>query len=376
MRHFARPLTTPTTMRFPPPPVCLAVVLLFSSSGCSLLSSLPTRDLGRALTRGNQPFSISLNKVSPPEDANGDLPYAVTDKAYSVSLPDFVINDGVGNDAERSILLSAGIISSNVAYRAATVGGVPISVSNAEFFSDGFQKEVRAAAEAAARETPQKPISATGLADSVFSLVRDSLAAEYTVSAQVTAKSFDLSKGERSFALEKKVKQRHLGNPVTDGKWDALLYRGGGVDVMEVTLGLKRSSAISKELDRQITKLEKSSTFADLLSDLLGSVLGSIGNNIGHSFGERADRALYGYVKKRYGPTFDMGKGSWSLITSATSGTSNIISRPPMDNALFVGKTVLKLTATLDVKSDSSVPLDSRTSDLLSATIEVKPLRQ
>ena len=346
--------------------IALLVITTLFLNGCSLLQGL--KKTSSCLKKVNIDYDvhaeIGANFWNEEEERIADN----TD-AIGIALFGLIINDAMANDFERCLLHEAGILA-QLSIEDSKVIKASIGDDVTKLFSNKFKTRITdAIAEkkdeidgAIAKEKGfepedgvykigiQKTISEIreGLLKKICEEAEKHLKAKYKVKINVKAQSFDFKL--QTFQYKNEIYQSSLADFETTSKdWKQLLFRGKSVDIVDITLILERTSLISEALQKGMDELKDSTFFEDTLMSVFAGASYNVLGNVGKAIGSRIDKKIYRLAKKRYGPTFEMGKSSFDFMTKLGNAT-------PYSNALKFGKRELRLIAHLKDKADKEVP--------------------
>ncbi len=278
----------------------------FLLAGCPGITRLELADAESKSFRGclerQRAFSESATELILSDLKPNDSPLLSTD-SYTLSLARMEIYDSVGNSFERCLIAA----DPSKEEKSGTHASVDDEMDN--ILSPQQIEEIRRAVSEKKREDKAGTLaSADEIAAKVLGLIKDKvkeeLRAQYVVA--VEAKSIDF-RGNRdgrqqSYALV--IPQATFGEAKTKLTNKLILWRGTGIDGVELAVKVSRTSKIQKEFSEFKNKAEKSDYFKNSLSNLIGGVLtplslGSFGEKLGSEIGARIDKRIAGEIAKQ-----------------------------------------------------------------------------
>lgn len=302
--------------------------------------------------------------------------------AIEIALSGLTINDTVANDFERCLLHEAGILV-ELSIEDSKVTKASVWDDPTKLFSEKFKARI-ADSIAEKKDELNKEIAkekgferkdgvyTVAMKETIFEIrkgllrkiceeTEKHLKAKYKITIDVKMQSFDFK--SQAFQYKKEINQYSLADfKTTLDAWKQLLFRGKGVDIVDITLTLERTSLISETLQKGLDELKDSTFFADTLMSVFAGASYNLLGNVGKAIGSGIDKEIYRIAKRRYGPTFEIGKSSFDFMTKAGYAT-------PYTNALKFGKRELRLIAQLKGKTDKRF-------GFLVTNLETSPLRK
>ena len=280
----------------------------FLLSGCPGITRVGLDDLEsnrfRECLERQRAFSVGTTELVLSELKPGDPPLLSAD-SYTLSLTRMKINDVVGNSLERCLVAPDPSEEKKGGAHASTSDDMaddilsPQQIREIKQVVSEKRKEEKTGVLASIDEDALATIS-----ELVKREVKQELKAQYTVAVEAKTIDFRGNRDSKQQDYSLVIPQAKFGEAKTELTNKLMLWRGTGIDGVELSIKVSRTSKIQKELSEFKNKAEKSDYFKNSLSNLIGGVLANLGlsplgEKLGSDIGARIDKRITSEIAKQ-----------------------------------------------------------------------------
>ena len=280
----------------------------FLLSGCPGITRVGLDDLEsnrfRECLERQRAFSVGTTELVLSELKPGDPPLLSAD-SYTLSLTRMKINDVVGNSLERCLVAPDPSKEKKGGAHASASDDMADDILSPQQIREIKQvvSEKRMEEKAGVLTSIDEKALITVL-ELVKSEVKQELKAQYIVVVEAKTIDFRGNRDSKQQNYSLVIQQAKFGEAETELTNKLMLWRGTGIDGVELSIKVSRTSKIQKEFSELKNKAERSDYFKNSLSKLIGGVLANLGlsplgEKLGSDIGARIDQRIASKIAKQ-----------------------------------------------------------------------------